>query len=158
MPRPGRATRRSDRGAQAGRTSFVLLLLGLLAGGLVCLLVVNTTLAANSIEIARLQQEDAAGTQRLQELGQQVATAVSAAVIAQEARRLGMRPDPLLGFVNLRTGRLGVAGVGASGAASGGAAGHRAAGHRAAGRRAAGRRAAGRRAAGNGASGAGRRP
>lgn len=85
------------------RTSFVLLLLGLLGGGLVCLLVVNTTLAANSIEITNLQKQNAARSEQVQELQQQVAAARSDATIEKEARRLGMRPDPELIFINLRT-------------------------------------------------------
>lgn len=83
------------------RTSFVLLLLGLLGGGLVCLLVVNTTLAANSIEITNLQKQNAVRSEQVQELQQQVAAARSASMIAREARRLGLRPDPELIFVNL---------------------------------------------------------
>lgn len=85
------------------RTSFVLLLLGLLGGGLVCLLVVNTTLAANSIEIINLQKQNAVRSEQVQELQQQVAAARSATMIEKEARRLGMRPDPELMFINLRT-------------------------------------------------------
>jgi hypothetical protein len=81
----------------------VLLVLGLLGGGLVCLLVVNTTLAANSIDIIRLQQQNAAGTERVQELQQQIATERSATRIEGEARRLGLRPDPQLIFIDLRT-------------------------------------------------------
>jgi hypothetical protein len=91
---------------QVRRTSFVLLLLGLLGGGLVCLLVVNTTLAANSIEIENLQQQNAASAQHVQELEQQVAAEGSAAQIAREARRLGMRPDGHLTFIDLRTKRI----------------------------------------------------
>lgn len=108
---------RSDRPVTAGtagigqvgqvrRTSFVLLLLGLLGGGLVCLLVVNTTLAANSIKISNLQKQNAVRTEQVQELEQQVATARSAATIAKEARRLGMRPDPELIFINLLAMRI----------------------------------------------------
>ena len=104
------ADRRPAAGAgQAGqtrRTSFVLLLLGLLGGGLVCLLVVNTTLAANSIRISNLQKTNALGSQQVQELQQQVAAARSAGTIAKEARRLGMRPDPELVFIDLRTNRI----------------------------------------------------
>lgn len=85
------------------RTSFVLLLLGLLGGGLVCLLVVNTTLAANSIEIINLQKQNTARSEQVQQLQQQVAAARSDAVIEREARRLGLRPDPELVFINLRT-------------------------------------------------------
>lgn len=107
---PGRPVRAAARGAadvqqpgQIRRTSFVLLLLGLLGGGLVCLLVVNTTLAAGSIEISKLQQQNAAITSRVQELQQQIAVERSAAQIEKEAKRLGMRPDSALVFVNLRT-------------------------------------------------------
>jgi hypothetical protein len=83
-----------------------VLLLGLLGGGLVCLLVVNTTLAANSIEIFKLQKQNTARSDQVQELQQQVAAARSAATIAREAKRLGMRPDPELVFINLRTKKV----------------------------------------------------
>jgi hypothetical protein len=70
------------------------------------LLVVNTTLAANSIEIENLQQQNTASAQHVQELEQQVAAEGSAAQIAREARRLGMRPDAHLTFIDLRTKRI----------------------------------------------------
>jgi len=88
------------------RTSFVVLLLGLLGGGLVCLLVVNTTLAANSLQIIRLQRQNAVSSEQVQELQQQVAAEGSAATIAKEAKRLGMRPAPELVFINLRTRKV----------------------------------------------------
>jgi len=99
----GRAARQAGR---IGRTSFVLLVLGLLGGGLVCLLVVNTTLAANSIEITNLQQANAAHSQQVQQLEQQVTAAQSAAVLEKEALKLGLRPDPSLTFLDLRTGSV----------------------------------------------------
>jgi hypothetical protein len=80
-----------------------MLLLGLLGGGLVCLLMVNTTLAANSIQINRLEQANVAGTQRMGELQHQVTAQQSAAVIAKEARKLGMRPEQVPAFLDLRT-------------------------------------------------------
>lgn len=67
-----------------------------------CLLVVNTTLAANSIQINQLQQVNAATTQRIQQLQQDVAAQGSAAVISLEARKLGMRPVGVPAFINLR--------------------------------------------------------
>jgi hypothetical protein len=79
------------------------LLLGLLGGGMVCLLVVNTTLAANSLRISDLQQQNAASTEQVQELQQIVASERSAAMIEKEATRLGMRPDTAPLFVDLRT-------------------------------------------------------
>jgi hypothetical protein len=83
-----------------------MLVLGLLAGGLVCLLVVNTTLAANSIQINQLEQANAARVQRAQQLRQEIAAAKSAAVIAREARKLGMRPEKVPAFVDLRNHSL----------------------------------------------------
>lgn len=89
-----------------GRTTFVLAVLGLLGGGMISLLVVNTTLAANAVEITNLKQANAQRIGQVQQLRQQVAAARSDSVIEQEAWRLGMRPDPAMNFVDLRTGSL----------------------------------------------------
>jgi hypothetical protein len=96
---PARARR------HASRTTFILLILAMLSCGLVCLLVINTTLAAASIQISNLQRENTQESQQVQELQQQVSADRSANSIAQRALRLGMRPQPALNFVNLRTGR-----------------------------------------------------
>ncbi len=87
------------------RTPFILLVLGLLGGGLICLLVINTTLAAGSFRISALQQGNAQASQRVEELQQQVATEESPASIEQRALRLGLRMQPVLNFLDLRTGR-----------------------------------------------------
>ena len=84
---------------------FIVLVVGLLAGGLVCLLVINTTLAAASFRISDLRQSNTETSQRVQELQQQVATEESAGSIEQRALRLGMRMQQVLKFVDLRTGR-----------------------------------------------------
>ncbi len=102
LPGSGSATAAAEHARSVGRTSFVMLVLGLLGGGLVCLLVVNTTLAANSIQINHLEQANAARTQRVQQLQQEVAAAQTPAVIANEARQLGMRPEQVPAFVDLR--------------------------------------------------------
>ncbi len=78
---------------------------GLLGGGLVCLLVINTTLAAASYRINALQRGNTQTAQRVQELQQQVATEESPSSIEQRAQRLGLREQPVLNFVDLRTGR-----------------------------------------------------
>jgi hypothetical protein len=87
------------------RTPFILLLLGLLGGGLVCLLVVNTTLAAASYRIDNLQRSNATASQQVQELQQQVASEQSPGSIEQRALKLGMRPQQVLNFVDPKTGR-----------------------------------------------------
>jgi hypothetical protein len=92
-------------GGPTSRTPFILLLLGLLGGGLVCLLVINTTLAAASYRIDNLQRSNAAATQQVQDLQQQVASEQSPGSIEQRALKLGMRPQQVLSFVDLKTGR-----------------------------------------------------
>jgi cell division protein FtsB len=92
--------------AHVPRTRFVLLLLGLLGGGLVCLLVINTTLAAASFRISALQQGNVALARQEQTLQQQVTTEESPASLERRARKLGLRPQPRMNFINLRTGRV----------------------------------------------------
>jgi hypothetical protein len=87
------------------RTPFILLLLGLLGGGLVCLLVINTTLAAASYRIDNLQRSNALASQQVQQLQQQVASEQSPTSIEQRAVKLGMRPQQVLNFVDVKTGR-----------------------------------------------------
>src|SRR5271170_6197401 len=70
---PARRAGTAPQAAGAGRrpvsrTPFILLVLGLLGGGLVCLLVINTTLAAGSFRISALQQGNAQASQRVEEL------------------------------------------------------------------------------------------
>jgi len=79
--------------------------LGLLGSGLICLLVINTTLAAASFRISNLQQGNVQASQRAEELQQQVAAEQSPASIEQRALRLGLQMQPVLNFVDLRTGR-----------------------------------------------------
>jgi hypothetical protein len=106
-PRPAvRAARQARDGAPpASRTPFILLVIAMLGCGLVCLLVINTTLAAGSFRISNLQQENTQAAQRVRELQQQVSTDQSASSIQQRALRLGMRLQPTLNFIDLRTGR-----------------------------------------------------
>jgi hypothetical protein len=93
------------RTAARSKTPFILLVVGLLGSGLICLLVVNTTLAAASYRINALQQSNTQAAQRVQELQEQVATAESPSSIEQRAFQLGLRMQPVLNFVDLRNGR-----------------------------------------------------
>ena len=88
------------------RMPFILLLVGLLGGALVSLLVISTTLAQGSYRISSLQQQNADLAKQEQNLTQQVAQASSPATIAQEAEEFGMRPNPALQFINLKTGKV----------------------------------------------------
>jgi Na+-transporting NADH:ubiquinone oxidoreductase subunit NqrC len=85
---------------------FVLLLLGLLGGALVCLLIISTTLAAGSYRITNLQQANQALAKQQQLLQQQVAEDQAPSVLAQRAEQLGMRPVSKLWFLNVKTGRI----------------------------------------------------
>jgi hypothetical protein len=88
------------------RTPFVLLLIGLLGGGLVCLLLINTTLAQGAFQIQAMQQKNAALLQQEQALQQQTTQQESPASIAARARELGMQPVGRLRFIDLKKGRI----------------------------------------------------
>src|SRR5271166_5499935 len=88
------------------RMPFILLLVGLLGGALVCLLVISTTLAQGAFRITNLQEQNATLARQEQILTNEVAQAGNPAVIAAEATQLGMRPNPYLGFIDLKTGKI----------------------------------------------------
>jgi len=88
------------------RAPFILLLVGLLGGALVSLLVISTTLAEGSYRITSLQQQNASLAKQEQLLTQQVAQASSPTQIAQEAEQFGLRPNPYLQFIDLKTGKV----------------------------------------------------
>ncbi len=73
------------------RMPFVLLVLALLGGGLICLLVVNTTLGGTSFRISQLQSTNATLATQEQALQQRIAAEKSPAEIAHLAYQLGMR-------------------------------------------------------------------
>ena len=103
-PAPQRAA--AARPRVRSRTPFVLLLVGLLGGGLVSLLIINTTLAAGSFRITAMQHKNADLAQQEQALQQQIAQEQSPASIAVRARQLGMRPTGRLRFIDVKTGRI----------------------------------------------------
>jgi hypothetical protein len=84
---------------------FVLLVLALLGGGLVCLLVVNTTLGATSFRISQLQSDNANLSLQEQTLLGQVASEESPQGIEQRAYQLGMRPEAGGNILDLRDHR-----------------------------------------------------
>ena len=92
--------------SRAPRMPFILLLVGLLGGALVSLLVISTTLAQGSFRITSLQEQNAELARQTQTLTNQVAQAGNPAVIAREAQQLGLKPNPHLGFIDLKTGKI----------------------------------------------------
>jgi hypothetical protein len=99
-PLPGQRT------APESRTRFVFLIVGLLVGGLLCLLMINTVLAAGAFKITTLQQGNGPLAQRVQALHAQVAAEESPYSLARRAAALGMVVQPRLHFLNLTTGRM----------------------------------------------------
>jgi hypothetical protein len=85
---------------------FVLLVLVLLGGGLICLLVINTTLGATSFRISQLQSTNGTLATQEQALQQQIAAEKSPAQIAQQAYALGMRVQANGNILDLRTRRF----------------------------------------------------
>lgn len=79
--------------ARPRRAPFVLLVVGLLGGGLVCLLLLNTVLAQGSFQLESLRERQANLTHQLEALEQDVAYLSSPEVIARKARSLGMVPS-----------------------------------------------------------------
>jgi hypothetical protein len=88
------------------RMPFVLLVLTLLGGSLICLLVINTTLGAASFRISQLQKTGAGLATQLQGLRQRVATEQAPAEIARQAYQLGMRTQSDVTILDLRTHQI----------------------------------------------------
>ena len=104
--RTARPALAGHRPAPESRTRFVFLVVGLLGGGLVCLLIINTILASGAFQITALQQDNVPLAQRVQTLQAQIAAEESPASLAHRAAQLGMQMQPRLRFLNLSTGRL----------------------------------------------------
>jgi hypothetical protein len=117
-PAAAAAPRASSRAVPVPRAPFILLVLALLGGGMVCLLLINTTLGSTSFEIDKLQQAASARSLQEQQLQQQLAADESPAKIEQEACALGMRPQQRLEFLDLRKHRVISQPAGQSGAAT----------------------------------------
>src|SRR6516162_702420 len=98
-PRPAAAVRPS-------RMPFVFLIVGLLGGGLLCLLLINTILDTGTYRITTLQQQNVTLLQQTQALQAQIAHEESPSVLAARAIKLGMSEPGLLHFVDLRKRRI----------------------------------------------------
>lgn len=110
-------------GATLPRMPFVLLVLALLGGGLVCLLVINTTLGASSFRITQLQRTNSSLMQQQRTLQGEIAGEKTPANIAQLAQHLGMRSETSTSILDMgkhRTYQLpGVAGATTNGTTAG---------------------------------------
>jgi cell division protein FtsB len=100
----GRA--RPAAAARPSRMPFIVLIVGLLGGGLLCLLLINTILDTGSYQISSLQQQNVTLAQQTQALQAQIAHEESPAVLAAWATKLGMTQPGLLHFLDLRKRRI----------------------------------------------------
>ncbi|GGP07983.1 hypothetical protein GCM10012278_37780 [Nonomuraea glycinis] len=79
------------RPARRQRAPFVLLVVGLLCGGLVSLLLLNTVLARDSIAASRLVDEISTARQQNEQLQREIEQRKQPDVIAEQAEDLGMK-------------------------------------------------------------------
>jgi len=93
----------------AGRRSaipFALLVLGVLMVGLVVLLMLNTAMDDNSVQIQQAQQKQASLTDSEQQLAQQLAGLSAPSSLASQAAAQGLVPNPQPAFLNPTTGAV----------------------------------------------------
>lgn len=84
----------------------MLLIVGLLSGGLVSLLLLNTVLAQDAFALDALREETTLLEERQQALRQEVAAAEAPQQLARKARELGMVPAPGTAFVDPKRGAV----------------------------------------------------
>ncbi len=108
-PRPGAGPRLAVIEGFAGRRSaipFALLVLGVLMVGLVVLLMLNTAMDDNSVQIQQAQQKQASLTDSEQQLAQQLAGLSAPSSLASQAAAQGLVPNPQPAFLNPTTGAV----------------------------------------------------
>lgn len=114
-PIAGRSGARSAAPAQPQRAEstrsiaslpFVLGIAGLLAGGLVALLMINNSLAAGSFERARVRADATLLAEQEQALNQEVERLSSPTRLRQAAKDLGLIPAAATAYVDLADGRI----------------------------------------------------
>ncbi|QYC40681.1 hypothetical protein Nocox_15330 [Nonomuraea coxensis DSM 45129] len=81
------------RPARRQRTPFVLLVVGLMSGGLVSLLLLNTMLAQDAITDAKLREQIAVARQENEKIEQDYQRKTQPGVIAELAEQQGQHPD-----------------------------------------------------------------
>ncbi|GII67062.1 hypothetical protein Skr01_71470 [Sphaerisporangium krabiense] len=93
-PAPAAARRpAAARPRHAPRTPFVLLVVGLLCGGLVTLLLLNTVLAQDSFRVSDLRDSTRELHEQAQDLNKELLRRSQPGAVADEARKRGVRPD-----------------------------------------------------------------
>lgn len=96
----------ATRPLTAGRLPFVLLVAGVLAAGLVALLMLHTLAAQDGFRVHDLQRQSAALADTEQQLATALEQAQSPTGLAARAKRLGMVPAGSIAFIRLGSGRV----------------------------------------------------
>jgi hypothetical protein len=94
------------RAEKASRGVFALLVGGLLAAGLIVMLVINTSLASGAFVVSELQAQKSALTVEAEALAKDVDAMSSPANLEAKARALGMKPSKNPVFLNLGDGSI----------------------------------------------------
>lgn len=92
--------------ARLGRVPFVLALIMILGVGMAGLLALNTSLQGQAFQARSLHQKENQLTYQEAALHTKVAELRSADNLAARAFKLGMRPDPNPGFIQLPDGKM----------------------------------------------------
>lgn len=94
------------RPERASRGLFALIVTGMLVGGMVVILVINTSLAQGAFTISELQSQRSTLSQQEQTLSEAVATVAAPEALEQQARALGMVPSETPVFISLPGGKV----------------------------------------------------
>lgn len=94
------------RSAPMSRLPFLLVLAGILAAGMVGILLLNTTLQAQAFEVRRLQSQATRLGYEKAALESKVEKVSTTPELARRATDLGMRPNPYPVYVVLPTGEV----------------------------------------------------
>jgi hypothetical protein len=92
--------------SSAPRTPFVVLILGLVVAGMVCLLLLNTAVNQNSFQLHGLQSSQKSLDIQEQGLRQDVDQLQAPGSLAAAARRLGLVPAGQPAFIRLPDGHI----------------------------------------------------
>lgn len=103
---PPRLTLVPDARSRVARTPFVLMACGLLAGGLLALLLLNTVLAQDAFALHDLEKRSAGLDARQAALGRQLAEEAAPQRLAQRAVAMGMVPSENPAFLRASDGRV----------------------------------------------------
>lgn len=91
---------------RAGRGVFILFVAGVLAAGLLVMLIINTSLAQGAFAVTELQKQIDILSEQDQALTREIANASGPVVLETAARSLGMVPNANPVFIDVEAGEI----------------------------------------------------